>query len=1478
MREKMNVKKTALAFVSCSMVMANMMPLTTIFAETKDSTIQEYVQNENVVENVLQGLSGDVNQYTANKNVYSLNAVSGNNILISNTTAIAFEYEAKIKYKDGVNSASLVFGAENNNYKEFGKLFGLALEKKEDNKLYIKMFQDGANSVGLVTEVDIDTKKVYNNDSVSIKLIVDENKEVSVYIDGSKIDMLVNEKFKPAYAGGYIGLMSFQSSVEFSDVKLSKKDGESNFISSLTNLRGLQGSWVPSTDGLVSAGSGDNFAVSDTYVAGDFSYSANIKNTGNKGAGALMFGVSNNADPTKGCYVINADYTHNIFKLFRFPGGGSVEEVAISRVEPKADGSYDIAISVVGKRAYVQVNGIGIMDVTLNEYNGGNLGLLTWDGNVTYQDVKHNVDNVSIPDITYGSLSDFEILTKGVTITPHFDPKVKDYGMDIPAGIDTVKLKPTIDDGKMYVTFKGREGNVLKAKEEVTDLITITKDDFENQFMNMELIVENDGFIQVINFAVNKWFSVDELANQEWRSQFHVTPQVNFMNDPNGMVFDPTDGYWHMHYQYSTKNGFHNQSWAHVRSKDLVNWEQLPLAMQIDELGLIFSGSAISLTEKEAQRDDILEGVFKDNKPGESRLVAFYTYAKGAQTQGLAYSKDHGRTWIKYHGNPILDSSNSMSGNDFRDPKVFKVPGDDKHWYMVTAGGAAQMFVSENLTDWTRSQTLNFKDGGAQIHSECPGLNPAKIEGSDEVKWIYNGSDGFYIVGDMIQGEDGIYRWVAESDIIAVDSNENPWGGFGKYANMTFYEDGTGQGRHIGVSWLQDIHINFPGKIYWGAQSLPFEYKLKQRENGEYIVKCTPVKEIEKLRDTDNILYTAKNKTVNEDDKNILKGVSGIRYDLEATFTLGSAEQFGFKLRKGNGKEIIYKYDVKSQKMILDISNGGYHQNSGNYAYELIPLDDNKVKLRIIVDQGAIEAFGNDGEANISTVCYTNNDNIAMEFFSDGGDVIVDELNIYDMKSMYSGKSGSQSETAKLYLNAMSEVEVNTEFSVDANIYPNLKQGQDIIWKYDDGLKKVSSEKGSITFTAVKEGTYQITGSTADNSLSETISVKVYKPNFVSNIINWHKIYGGWKTSSEGMRGENVSIGDSFYMSDTMLQSDVGFTLEADMILEDGFAGGITFGVEDVNNPGNHWYCVNVDKEKNVAKLFENRNGQLWSIERKLTADEIKKKEYHLKVVYDGLGKFTYYLDGVEVGYKENVQFAGGYAGIMTFRANATFNNVNLKTDGTDVSYEALKDVEIFAGHSLDELEEKMPKNVTVTQSDKITKKETVTWNYDSVDLYTAGNYEVKGSISSSNLEIVVNVNVKDNTPVIEGTLKDVEIKKGSSEDDLIASLPKKVILNYPDGTTKEAEVYWILDNVKLDKEGTYKIMGEVQGSRIVAEMNVIVKDIVETKPIVPEINEENGPETGVENTIPYTSGTLLVSAGVAAYLVNKKRKENRVK
>lgn len=38
----------------------------------------------------------------------------------------------------------------------------------------------------------------------------------------------------------------------------------------------------------------------------------------------------------------------------------------------------------------------------------------------------------------------------------------------------------------------------------------------------------------------------------------------------------------------------------------------------------------------------------------------------------LLYSKDNGRTWIKYEGNPVIASdADPLNNSAFRDPKVF---------------------------------------------------------------------------------------------------------------------------------------------------------------------------------------------------------------------------------------------------------------------------------------------------------------------------------------------------------------------------------------------------------------------------------------------------------------------------------------------------------------------------------------------------------------------------------------------------------------------------------------------------------------------------------------------------------------------------------------------------------------------------------------------------------------------------------------
>ncbi len=142
-----------------------------------------------------------------------------------------------------------------------------------------------------------------------------------------------------------------------------------------------------------------------------------------------------------------------------------------------------------------------------------------------------------------------------------------------------------------------------------------------------------------------KSLSKEGAYTEQHRPQFHFSPPQMWMNDPNGMVF--YDGEYHLFYQhYPDSTVWGPMHWGHAVSKDLVQWQNLPVALFPDSLGYIFSGSAVVDENNTA-------GFQKGN---EKALVAIFTHhnpKNEKQVQSLAYSTDQGRTWTKYANNPV---------------------------------------------------------------------------------------------------------------------------------------------------------------------------------------------------------------------------------------------------------------------------------------------------------------------------------------------------------------------------------------------------------------------------------------------------------------------------------------------------------------------------------------------------------------------------------------------------------------------------------------------------------------------------------------------------------------------------------------------------------------------------------------------------------------------------------------------------------
>lgn len=210
------------------------------------------------------------------------------------------------------------------------------------------------------------------------------------------------------------------------------------------------------------------------------------------------------------------------------------------------------------------------------------------------------------------------------------------------------------------------------------------------------------------------------------RPRYHFTPPRNFLNDPNGLVFHA--GEYHLFYQHNPfGETWGHMSWGHAVSRDLLNWEHLPVALAEQDGVMVFSGSAVVDWHNTS-------GL---GAGGEPPLVALYTgHGPAEQTQNLAYSNDRGRSWVRHPGNPVL----AIGSRDFRDPKVFW-HAPTRRWVMVTvlaALRAVRFDVSRDLLHWTHAGGFGPGDS-TDGPWECPDLFALPVEGEPDERRVWIG-------------------------------------------------------------------------------------------------------------------------------------------------------------------------------------------------------------------------------------------------------------------------------------------------------------------------------------------------------------------------------------------------------------------------------------------------------------------------------------------------------------------------------------------------------------------------------------------------------------------------------------------------------------------------------------------------------------------------------------------------------------------
>lgn len=448
-------------------------------------------------------------------------------------------------------------------------------------------------------------------------------------------------------------------------------------------------------------------------------------------------------------------------------------------------------------------------------------------------------------------------------------------------------------------------------------------------------------------------------ALERYRPQVHVTPEKNWVNDPNGLVF--YEGEYHLFYQYNPYGTtWGHMSWGHAVSKDLIHWQHLPVALEeyldptTGDSTMIFSGTAVV---DHTNSSGLCEG--KDC------LIAIYTSNLHRDNQGLrqhqslAYSHDKGRTWKRYDKNPILD----IQRKDFRDPKVFWYEPQQK-WVMalvVPDNFTVQLYESKNLLQWNLMSEFG-KVGDTLRIWECPDLFELPIQNqTGKSKWVLSLSGSHpagpafvgmqYFIGDF----DGKNFITDQTTPLYVEHGKD------YYAGIIFNHV---MDRKIMMGWVNNwTYANqIPTGTWRGAFSIPRELSLVETPEGLRLSQ-QPIAELAILRGNSISELNSRNSNSFELELEITEG-SGVHFfmtDTERT-TLGYHNGRLYLDRTQSG-QIDFQKDFASEESVQ------------------IASTPPAIKVRVIVDESIIEVITTDGLYAITDQVFPTAEDSRIEIF-----------------------------------------------------------------------------------------------------------------------------------------------------------------------------------------------------------------------------------------------------------------------------------------------------------------------------------------------------------------------------------------------------------------------------------------------------------------------------------------------------------------
>jgi len=436
-------------------------------------------------------------------------------------------------------------------------------------------------------------------------------------------------------------------------------------------------------------------------------------------------------------------------------------------------------------------------------------------------------------------------------------------------------------------------------------------------------------------------------ATDPWRPIYHYAPPAQRMNDPNGPAWH--DGWHHVFYQHMVFEGAGpaiDVHWGHARSRDLVNWETLPLAVTPDYAGgehSCFSGN-----------------LAWDGRGEPVQWITRVPYRRGLRREIHAV-RPIDREWVRWE--------RVAAGPPEGLVPVGSPPRDLKDAFPFAAGGRRFLVLTdrnipiyealdERLTRWTHRGVLDPES------VECP--NFFEVDG----RWVYLASPHQpvrYRIGDFDPAT-AAFTARTEGRI-----NHDP----GFYAS-TAYRDDRGRTVLLGVSRGQKS-----SPAWTGVLALPRILTIGADDRP----RMQPAPALEQLRRTPFRLEGTREL---RNRAEMVPGLAGDSLEIVARFRVDDATTCGLRVRRSADGKRSLPVMWRAGRIVAVKETAAYP-----CAHDLGP--GRELTLRVFLDKGMLDVVTGDGRVFESRVHQAPLDDLGVEVFAEGGGATLLSLEAWEM-------------------------------------------------------------------------------------------------------------------------------------------------------------------------------------------------------------------------------------------------------------------------------------------------------------------------------------------------------------------------------------------------------------------------------------------------------------------------------------------------